>query len=95
MYLNIAEVKTKQLLYDEALKYSNLGFCQRNGVEIQSDNFLALSSIYESRGDIKKALQYKINISQQEIALKYNDEKKIQLFQSLNDLDKSQYEVQN
>jgi hypothetical protein len=69
--------------------------CKETGdVEIQSDNFLALSSIYESRGDIKKALQYKINISQQEIAQSIMMRKK-QLFQSLNDLDKSQYEVQN
>jgi hypothetical protein len=40
-------------------------------------------------------LQYKNQyIAARDRALKYNDEKKIQLFQSLNDLDKSQYEVQ-
>lgn len=98
LYLNIAEVKAKQQLYDEAIKYSNLSldFAKETGdIEIQAATVLALSSIYESQGNIKKALHYKNDyIAKNDRALKYGDQKKIQLFQSLNELDKSQYELQ-
>ncbi|MDG2431092.1 tetratricopeptide repeat-containing sensor histidine kinase [Flavobacterium sp.] len=98
LYLNIAEVKLKQKLYDDAIYYSNLSldFATKKGdVEIQAANILALSSIYESRSDIKKALEYKNEyIAARDRALKYKDQKKVQLYQSLNELDRSQYELQ-
>ncbi len=98
LYLNIAEVKLKQKLYDEAIQYSNssLDYATKKGdVEIQAANVLALSDIYEQQGNIEKALQYKSEyIKTKERGLKYSDQKKIQLFQSLNELDKTQFEVQ-
>jgi signal transduction histidine kinase len=98
LYLNIAEVKLNQKLYDDAIRYSNLSldFATAKGdVEIQAANILALSSIFEGRGDIKKALAYKNDyIAARDRGLKYKEQKKVQLFQSLNELDRSQYEVQ-
>tara|TARA_R110000868_G_scaffold118180_1_gene313590 strand:- start:380 stop:2023 length:1644 start_codon:yes stop_codon:yes gene_type:complete len=98
LHLNIAEVKLKQKLYDEAIQYSNssLDYATKKGdVEIQAANVLALSDIYEQQGNIEKALQYKSEyIKTKERGLKYSDQKKIQLFQSLNELDKTQFEVQ-
>lgn len=98
LYLNIAEVKLKQKLYDDAIYYSNvsLEFAAKKGdVEIQAANILALSTIYEEQSDIKKALEYKNQyIAARDRALKYKDQKKVQLYQSLNELDRSQYEVQ-
>ena len=98
LYLNIAEIKMEHQLYDDAIRYSNLSldFAKEKGdIEIQAANILALSNIYETQGDIKKALQYKNDyIATKDRALKYSDQKKMQLFQSLNELDKSQYVVQ-
>ncbi|MBX9888428.1 MAG: tetratricopeptide repeat-containing sensor histidine kinase [Flavobacteriaceae bacterium] len=98
LYLNIAEVKLKQQLYDDAIKYSNISLDyskEKGDIEIQAANILALSDIYEQQGNIKKALQYKSEyIETKERGLKYSDQKKIQLFQSLNELDKTQFEVQ-
>jgi two-component system sensor histidine kinase/response regulator len=98
LYLNIAEVKLKQQWYDEAIKYSNLSLdLAKKGedMEIETANILALSTIYENRSDIKKAFQYKNDyIAAMNRSMKYSNQKKTQLFQSLNELDKSQYELQ-
>jgi signal transduction histidine kinase len=98
LFLNIAEVKSKQNLLKEAITYSNLSldYSKKIGdVEIEAENILALSNIYEDLGDIKKALQYKNDyIAARNRGLKSKDEKKVQLFQSLNELDKTQFEVQ-
>lgn len=98
LYLNIAEVKLKQQLYNDAIKFSNISLeyaNEKGDIEIQAANILALSDIYEQQGNIEKALQYKSQyIETKERGLKYSDQKKIQLFQSLNELDKTQFEVQ-
>jgi signal transduction histidine kinase len=98
LFLNIAQVKKEQNLLEEAINYSNLSldYSKKIGdVEIEAENILALSSIYEELGDIKKALQYKNDyIAARDRGLKYKDQKKVQLFQSLNELDKTQFEVQ-
>jgi signal transduction histidine kinase len=98
IYLNIADLKLRQKLYKEAIFYSNgsLEYATSQGdVAIKTDNLLALSNIYEQKGELSKALQYKNEyVAVKERAAKYNDQKKIQLFQSLNDLEKSQFEIQ-
>jgi signal transduction histidine kinase len=98
IYLNIADLKLKQRLYKEAIFYSNesLEYAKNQGdVAIKADNLLALSTIYEQKGDFTKALQYKNEyVAVKERIAKYNDQKKIQLFQSLNDVEKSQFEIQ-
>ena len=98
LFLNIAQVKLEQHLLEQAIAYSNLSldYSKKIGdVEIEAENILALSTIYEQQGNLQKALQYKSDyIKAKEKVLKSNDKKKIQLFQSLNELDKTQYEVQ-
>lgn len=98
LYLNIAEVKSKQRLYNDAITYSNISLEHANkkgDIEIQAENILALSTIYELKGDLKTALKYKSEyIATRDRGLKYSDQKKIQLFQSLNELDKTQFQVQ-
>jgi signal transduction histidine kinase len=98
IYLNIADLKLKQQSYNEAISYSkkSLDMATNQGdVAIKADNLLALSNIYEQKRDFTKALQYKNEyVAVKERLAKYNDQKKIQLFQSLNDIEKSQFEIQ-
>lgn len=97
IYLNIAEAKFKQGFYNEAITFSNksINYAKIHGdMEIQALNVLALSNIYEKTGKHAKALQLKNEyIVINERSFRNIDQKKIQLFQSLNELENSQFEI--
>lgn len=97
IYLNIAEAKFKQGFYNEAISFSNksITYAKIHGdMEIQALNVLALSNIYEKTGKHAKALQLKNEyIVINERSFKNIDQKKIQLFQSLNELENAQFEI--
>ncbi|WP_339659126.1 tetratricopeptide repeat-containing sensor histidine kinase [Flavobacterium frigidarium] len=99
IYLNIADVKLKQNNLDEAIKYSNLSLehaRKNNDMVIQANNILNFSKIYEAKKDYKKALGFKNEyISIKDRALVYEEQKKMQLFQSINELERSQLEINN
>lgn len=99
IYLNIADVKVKQNNLDEAIIYSNLSLehaKKNNDMVIQANNILNFSNIYEAKKDYKKALVFKNDyISIKNRALVYEEQKKMQLFQSINELERSQLEIIN
>lgn len=97
VYLNIAEVKFKQKRYKEAIIYAqkSLGEAKAFGdMEIQSESILILSNTYEKSKKLTQALQYKNEyIAIRERILDNSNQKKMQVFQSITELEKSQFEI--
>ncbi|WP_159085976.1 tetratricopeptide repeat protein [Flavobacterium faecale] len=94
---NIAEAKLNLGLYDEAIDYvsSSLELTKTtHNIEIETSSLLLASKAYEKMGKQSLALQFKndyIDIKQR--TLKDTEKKKIQLFQSVLELEKSQFQV--
>lgn len=94
---DLADVKLKQGLYDDAIEYVNKSTeqsIQKNDVDVQTNNILILSTAYENKNLLKEALKYKndyIKIKEREN--KNDDRKKAQLYQNINQLEQSQFEI--
>lgn len=97
LFHNIAESNFNLGFYKEALLYSNSSFelsKQCNDLDIQTSSLLLISKIHEKTGNDKLALQFtKEFIEIKERTLKETDKKKVQLFQSILELEKSQFQI--
>ena len=97
IYLNIADVENRLKNYRAAIKYANksLIISQHIGIldyEIENLNILATS--YEGIGNVTKAFEYLKTHQKIEDSLSIIDKaKKVQLFNALNQLEKSQYTI--
>ncbi|MCG9792027.1 tetratricopeptide repeat-containing sensor histidine kinase [Flavobacterium algicola] len=97
VFHNIAESKFYQGLYDEVIMYGNSSVelaKQCSDLEIETESLLLISNAYEQKGNKTAALQFKNEfISIKERTFKESDKKKIQLFQSILEVEKSQLQI--
>lgn len=97
VYLNIADVQLKLKNYDGAIKYAtiSLNISREIGdLDFELDNLLCLASANESLGNTSKALFfYKENNKVKDSLISIDKEKKVQLFNALNELEKTYFTI--
>lgn len=94
---NIGESKLNLELYDESIAYalSCIELAKKShNIELETSGLLLASKGYEKKGEQGLALEFKNNyIDIKARTLKDTEKKKIQLFQSILELEKSQFQV--
>lgn len=97
VYLNIADVQLKLKNYKGAIKYAtiSLNISREIGdLDFELDNLLCLASANESLGNTSKALFfYKENNKVKDSLISIDKEKKVQLFNALNELEKTYFTI--
>lgn len=97
VYLNIADVQLKLKNYSGAIKYATLSLNisrEIGDLDFELDNLLCLASAHEFLGNTSKALFfYKENNKVKDSLITIDKEKKVQLFNALNELEKTYYTI--
>lgn len=97
VYLNIADVQLKIKNYKGAIKYSNISLKisrEIGDLDYELDNLLRLASAHESIGNTSKALFFfKENNKVKDSLISIDKEKKVQLFNALNELEKTYFTI--
>lgn len=97
IWLNLADVKSKTKNYKLAIQYANLSIDLVNKyglTEYLTDNLDIITQCYEELGDDKNALIYhRLFKVQRDSIIKTDKEKKVQLFQALNNLEKNEFTI--
>jgi len=95
--MNISDVKIRESKYSNAIDYakSSLKIAEEIGdLEYQASNLMHLSNAYEGLGNPYSANKYnKLYIKIKDSLIAIDKTNKVKLFQALNDLDKSQYTI--
>ena len=97
IYLNYSELNNKINNYNAAIFYGtqSLDISRRTGVlDVQLDALTNISLAYEKLGSNSKALEFlKIHKTLNDSLIKNDKNKKVQLFNALNELEKSNYMI--
>ena len=95
--MNISDVKIRESKYSNAIEYAknSLKIAEEIGdLEYQANNLMHLSNAYEGLGNPYSANKYnKLYIKIKDSLIAIDKTSKVKLFQALNDLDKSQYTI--
>ena len=93
--LNMADVKHKKQEYTNSLRFAeeSLAISKKYGlVDFEIDNLDIITKCYESLGDDKNALKsHRLFKSKRDSIIKTDMNKKVQLFQALNDLESNDF----
>jgi signal transduction histidine kinase/Tfp pilus assembly protein PilF len=97
VYLNLADIYSRWKNYDEVIITANKSLMlskKTSKLDYELLNLMFLSEAYEAKGDIKLALEYFKFHDKIKDSLRSTDKnKKVQLFNALNELEKTHYTI--